>query len=586
MNIPNATLALAAGLAMAASAPSVLAQTEPFPAEVLADDLDGTNGFAIDGIPTMWGFGFSVSDAGDLNGDGVGDFIVGKTDGVLTGAAYVVFGTRGGFPAVFDLEDLDGSNGFRVDGFEPGDRAGRAVASAGDVNGDGVGDVIFGSDRAGDGDGRASVVFGKTTGFPAALSLADLNGEDGFTLVGEEGFGYEVGSSVARAGDINGDGIDDIIVGSAGYYAPSGTGFDAGRALIIFGKTTGFDATIPVGNLNGANGFAVVGTEYRTQLGLSVASAGDINGDGFDDAIIGSTDAPEHPYYYFTRKGSAYVIYGRDTAGVGGFPPIIRSARLSGFGFEIRGDNYGDGFGQAVAPAGDLNGDGVGDLIIGAPQARRDIGSTSGVAYVVYGRGAGDPPFPEIFEAAGLQAPDGVRFEGLASPDRTGVSVAGLGDINGDGRDDVAVGAPGRREMGATHVVYGRADDFPQTLLLETMGGVDGFRIRGEDTGDSFGFDVSPAGDVNGDGIDDIIGGDRSAVQSAGVATVRAYVIYGKRQPCRADLDGDGRLTLFDFLAFQNAFDAGDPIADFDGDGSLTLFDFLAFQNEFDAGCE
>ena len=130
------------------------------------------------------------------------------------------------------------------------------------------------------------------------------------------------------------------------------------------------------------------------------------------------------------------------------------------------------------------------------------------------------------------------------------------------------------------------AEPFPAVLQLVGLDGTTGFRLDGISAGDYSGESVASAGDVNGDGVDDlIIGaiyGDPGGRRNAG----ETYVVFGRDlAKCPADLDGNGDLTLLDFLAFRNLFDAGDPLADFDGDGRLTLFDFLAFQNAFDDGC-
>ncbi|MEQ8844014.1 MAG: integrin alpha [Phycisphaerales bacterium] len=605
-------LAVTAGLPMAAPlcvlsalAPSALAQgplTEPFPAALELADLDGTIGFRLDGIDAGDQSGFSVASAGDVNGDGIDDLIIGARFAnpggrFRAGESYVVFGrdaAAGGFPATFQLADLDGTNGFRVAGVDEYDRSGWSVASAGDVNGDGVDDLVVGAytaDPSGRRDAGATyVIFGRDAaagGFPTALELADLDGSNGFRLDGVDADDRS-GWSVASAGDVNADGIDDLIIGA--FRADPGGRDSAGETYVVFGRDAasgGFPAATQLADLDGNSGFRLDGVEASDYSGVSVASAGDANGDGIGDLIIGAFRADPGGRL---GAGETYVVFGRDGAS-GGFPAAIQLADLDGAnGFRLDGVDGEDFSGETVASAGDINGDGVDDLIIGSTDADPDGRSRAGESYVVFGRDTAAGGFPATFQLADLDGSAGFRVDGADEFDRSGSSVASAGDVNGDGIGDLIIGAfnadaPGRSRAGATYVIYGHdtaAGGLPAGLQLADLDGTTGFRLDGVDRFDQSGSSVASAGDVNGDGIDDLIIGAPSAGPGG-----ESYVVFGRDLSggCRADLDGDGALTIFDFLAFQNLFDAMDPAADFDGDGDFTIFDFLAFQNEFDAGC-
>src|SRR4028119_2109344 len=192
------------------------------------------------------------------------------------------------FGPTFNLSALNGSNGFAINGIARGDSSGYSVSSAGDVNGDGIDDLIIGAYRAYPNGirlaGQSYVVFGSNSGFAASFNLSALNGSNGFAINGIADADLS-GSSVSSAGDVNGDGFDDLIIGAK--YA-DGNGISSGQSYVVFGSNSGFAASFNLSALNGSNGFAINGIAAYDRSGYSVSSAGDVNGDGFDDLIIGA----------------------------------------------------------------------------------------------------------------------------------------------------------------------------------------------------------------------------------------------------------------------------------------------------------
>ncbi|VEP11265.1 hypothetical protein H1P_10050 [Hyella patelloides LEGE 07179] len=182
-----------------------------------------------------------------------------------------------------NLAELDGDSGFVIVG-EEGELGNITVSNAGDINSDGIDDLIVGAPGA----EEAYIVFGSTEDFDRELNVSDLDGSNGFKLSGIEASGDQLGSSVSNAGDVNGDGIDDVIIGASRADSEDSSN-DQGEAYVIFGRSNGFDSELNVNALDGSNGFTIPGIDDEGDLGSSVSSAGDINGDGIEDLIVWRT---------------------------------------------------------------------------------------------------------------------------------------------------------------------------------------------------------------------------------------------------------------------------------------------------------
>ena len=502
--------------------------------------LDGTNGFTLTGIAAIDNFGRSVSSAGDVNGDGYDDLIIGAfgadPNGAGSGETYIVYGgaSAPGTDGVLDLSRLalDG-NGFTLAGISELDDSGISVSSAGDVNGDGYDDLIIGAQSVGTiqgeydrfpGPGEAYVVYGGATGADLTLDRSTLDGTRGFALTGinaDDEFGF----SVSSAGDVNGDGYDDLIIGA------NGVGSSAGATYVVYGGASapGTNGVLDISMLDGTNGFTLTGIDADDYSGRSVSSAGDVNGDGYDDLIIGAYGADLNGN---DDAGETYVIYGGASAP--GIDGVLDLSDLDGTnGFTLTGSVRNNHVGFSVSSAGDVNGDGYDDLIIGADGNDPGGEIRAGEAFIVYG-GASAPGTNGVLDLSTLDGTNGFILTGIDGFDRVGDSVSSAGDVNGDGYDDLIIGAQdadpnGNSSAGETYLVYGGASA-PGTggvLDLGALDGSNGFILTGIDVGDNAGISVSSAGDINGDGYDDLIigasGADPNGINNAG----ESYVIYG-----------------------------------------------------------
>ncbi len=406
--------------------------------------------------------GYSVSSAGDVNGDGFSDVIVGaplydngQTD---EGAVFVYYGSSNGLntSAAWSVEGnqtlsvFSGTYIFTSTGF------GTSVSEAGDVNNDGYGDVIIGAPfftNGNNGEGKVFLYYGSATGLPALPNWTYEPNVDSALA----------GFSVSTAGDINNDGFSDVIIGEPGYANGQ---VKEGAALIFHGSVTGLPAAPNT----------ILEENFTNSLyGWSAACAGDVNGDNFDDVIVSSV------YYesaVATRdEGKAWVYHG-SAAGI-----TVAAAWTTE---SNRANCY---YGENVSWAGDVNGDGYGDVLVGADYYTNPS-LNEGACYVYHG------------SATGLNTVVAIILESNFASAYFGVGVNGAGDVNGDGYADIVVGAyglsNGSSSEGAGYVFYGSSTGLSNALKTALEPNV-------SNTGS--GISVSTAGDVNGDGFSDIVVG-------------------------------------------------------------------------------
>jgi hypothetical protein len=430
--------------------------------------------------------------------------------------------------------------------------ADRFSLAAGDFNDDGFDDALIGAPLADGPDdtrlnsGEAYVIFGSDSlppvvdtieGTPLTIYGAAPSDNLGLTVV---------------AGDINGDGVDDIVAG-ARFASVEGRD-QAGKVYVIFGR-----ADLPDVFDMAAEDYdvAVVGIDPADFLGISV-SAADVTADGIDDLIAGAISGAG-PAGNRARAGEVHVVPG--AADIGG----VIDLRVNEPFFSVYGAHADDALANFIS-AGDFDGDGRGDLLLGAPLAEGgDVSRTdAGEAYIV--------PVPEAGGTLDLAAGEGfTRITGALERDQLGHFVAG-GDVDGDGTDDAVISArdadgpdDSRNNAGELHVLYGRSD-LPAAIDLaeEPLDAV----VYGRDAGDSLGFSLA-AGDVNGDGMADIVAGAPAAegCRNSRIEGGDAYVIHGGGLPAVVDLARDEPDA--EFFGPRAGDQAGFSVAtgDFNGDG-------------------
>jgi hypothetical protein len=493
---------------------------------VTIDPLSTTANTTLTGPSANAGFGCSVASAGDVNADGYGDVIVGAYGlAANAGAAYIYMGSATGL-STSPARILTGpANSF----------FGYAVASAGDVNGDGRGDVIVGAYQYSNNAGAAYIYYGSATG---------LNATPATTLIGAAG--SALGISVSAI-DLNSDGYSDIIVGAPNFNA--GTG----RATVHLGNGAGISPT---------PNYTLAGTVANGRFGRSVAGAGDVNGDVFGDIIIGASEANKAYVYLGNEPGmntspvstltspTFNVSFGVSVAGAGdvdgdGYCEVIVGASANNAAYVYKGSasgtivsspkvlngSTGDFFGTSVAGVGDINGDGYADVMVGASGK----GTYAGSAYLFLGGALGLPTAPSQ------------TFQGSVYYSYFGISVSAAGDVNGDGYSDAIVGASGTSSNTGSAYLY-LGSPVMVTNAATSLSGIG-----------AFGYSLAHAGDVNGDGYGDVVVGAPTNNKSygfvylylgsaSGLATSSSSVagssvtsdFYGFSLARAGDVNGDG----------------------------------------------
>ena len=306
--------------------------------------------------------GASVSGVGDVNGDGVADLLIGAPSAhSYAGASYLVFGHTGQWTTPFSLSTLNGTNGVKFIG-NFNDESGNAVSGAGDVNGDGIADLIIGASESNNNAGASYVIFGHSGHWTSPISFSTLNGANGAKLAGENANDY-CGVSVNAAGDVNADGKADFIIGAYGANN------DAGASYLVFGHSGNWTTPFSLTSLNGTNGVRLNGNGGGCgydNCGNSVSGAGDVNGDGIDDIIIGAETACTNQFSG-SGVGASYVVFGH----TGSWSTPFNLTNLNGVnGAKFTGVNLNDQCGKYVSGGEDFNDDGIVDLLIGCNTAK------------------------------------------------------------------------------------------------------------------------------------------------------------------------------------------------------------------------
>ncbi len=440
-------------------------------------------------------FGISAG-VGDVNGDGYDDILIGAPgnddSGDFSGKTYLIFGSNSGWTMDTDLSSVGAS--FLGEGEM--DHFGGSTGGVGDVNGDGYNDILISAhynDESRSNAGQTYLIMGKSSGWTLDTDISTSDA----SFLGERSEDLS-GSSIAIGGDINGDGYDDILISARGNDEG---GTRAGQTYLIFGKASGWamDTDLSVSDAS------FWGEDHNDYSGYSVAGAGDVNDDGYDDILIGAYQNDEGG----NMAGQTYLILGKASG-------WAMDTDLSDSDASFWGENEVDMSGFSVAGGGDVNGDGYDDILIGAYN-NDEGGSNAGQTYLIFGKASG------WAKDTDLSASD-ASFWGEDADDWSGHSVSIVGDVNGDGYDDILIGATGDDDGGSKagqiYLILGKSSGWTMDTDLSDSDA----SYWGEDENDSSAFPAR-AEDINGDGYNDFL--CRSIVNDEGGKDAgQSYLIF------------------------------------------------------------
>lgn len=523
----------------------------------ISDTLGSFGGGLADGD----NFGHSIASLGDLDGDGITDIVVGAPGYGVAGAVWILFLTTSGTVASewrIDNSSLGG-------GLSAADVFGQGVANIGDLDGDGVIDIAVGAPQDGANNvGAVWILFLNSTGVVDGYQkINNVAGSMPATIPDFELFGY----SIATVGDLDSDGYNEIFVGARGD--DDGDGIDSGAGWILSLSVDGtvswarkISDTSP-GGMDGA-------LRPAGRFGDSAAGLGDMDGDGIPDLVVGASEDDTG----VGERGAIYIMFLNADGTVREYTKV--SDTQGGMPFAL---DLGDRFGGGVAAIGDLDGDGIVDIAVGA--YRDDDGAANaGAVYVLFLGGESTrfrKPDSIVRDESSISDTTGGFAGVLDNADRFGHSVAWLGDIDGDGGPDVAVGAPGddngglpqfpNDEYGAVWILF-LSPDGGTVLRHQKLSNSTGGLVSGPTLGDTFGNSVASVGDLDGDNVTDIIIG-APFDNDGGSARGAVWIVFlnangtAKGEQKISDTQGNftGALTNIDNFGWSVA-----SLGDLDGD--------------------